>query len=152
MTPTLVFDIETIPDAKGLRKLHDLDGAATDVAVAEFAMQRRRQATGGDFLPLQQHRVLVISCLLRTDEGVRITVQDSGPGIPEDHLSRVFDRFYKVDLSRTGTAVPSGSGLGLSIVQAIVRRHGGRIEADNAPGGGARFTIMIPGIIYSSDE
>lgn len=77
-------------------------------------------------------------------QGVRITVEDSGPGIPEEHLSRVFDRFYKVDVSRTGTAMPSGSGLGLSIVQAIVRRHGGQIEAANLPDGGARFTITLP--------
>ncbi len=80
----------------------------------------------------------------RVPEGVRITVQDSGPGIPEEHLSRVFDRFYMVDVSRTGTSVPSGSGLGLSIVQAIVRRHGGMIEAANLPDGGARFRITLP--------
>jgi 3'-5' exonuclease len=90
MTPTLVFDIETIPDAKGLRKLHDLDDAATDVAVAEFAMQRRRQATGGDFLPLQQHRVLVISCLLRTDEGVRVFSIGDG----KDDEGTVIQRFF----------------------------------------------------------
>jgi histidine kinase len=82
----------------------------------------------------------------RVAEGVCITVQDSGPGIPEEHLARVFDRFYKVDTSRTGTAQPSGSGLGLSIVQAIVRRHGGRIEASNVPGGGARFRIVLPDV------
>jgi two-component system sensor histidine kinase BaeS len=80
----------------------------------------------------------------RVDDGVRFVVEDSGPGIPEEHLARVFDRFYKVDVSRTGTPVPSGSGLGLSIVQAIVRRHGGRITAGNAPGGGARFEVVLP--------
>src|SRR6185436_21005010 len=58
-----------------------------------------------------------------TGEGVRITVRDTGPGIPAEHLPRVFDRFYKVDASRAGTAVPSGSGLGLSIVRAIIERH-----------------------------
>ncbi len=78
------------------------------------------------------------------DEGIRLSVEDTGPGIPDEHLSHVFDRFYKVDLSRTGTPLPSGSGLGLSIVQAIVRRHGGTIEARNAPGGGARFDIVLP--------
>jgi len=78
-------------------------------------------------------------------EGVRLSVQDTGPGIPEEHLSRVFDRFYKVDVSRTGTALPSGSGLGLSIVQAIVTRHGGTITASNPAEGGARFEILLPG-------
>jgi two-component system OmpR family sensor kinase len=84
---------------------------------------------------------------LRADaagDGVRIRVQDTGPGIPPEHLPRVFDRFYKVDASRSGTAVPSGSGLGLSIVQAIVLRHGGRVSASNAPEGGAVFEMVLP--------
>ena len=79
-----------------------------------------------------------------TPEGVRISVEDSGAGIPADHLPRIFDRFYKVDVSRTGTTLPSGSGLGLSIVQAIVRRHGGSIQAGNSAAGGARFDILLP--------
>src|SRR6185295_7039882 len=54
---------------------------------------------------------------------VRITIADTGPGIPPEHLPHVFDRFYKADASRAGTRVPSGSGLGLSIVRAIVVRH-----------------------------
>ena len=77
-------------------------------------------------------------------DGVRFSVEDNGPGIPADHLPKVFDRFYKVDGSRTGTEVASGSGLGLSIVQAIVKRHGGTIQAGNAPTGGARFDLVLP--------
>ena len=79
----------------------------------------------------------------RVEGGLRLVVEDTGPGIPEEHLPRVFDRFYKVDESRTGTRVPSGSGLGLSIVQAIVHRHGGRITAGNSASGGARFEIVL---------
>jgi signal transduction histidine kinase len=75
---------------------------------------------------------------------VRIVVRDTGAGIPPEHLARVFDRFYKVDASRTGTAVPSGSGLGLSIVRAIVERHGGTVTASNAPEGGAVFELLLP--------
>jgi two-component system, OmpR family, sensor kinase len=78
------------------------------------------------------------------DNGVRIVVRDTGPGIPPEHLARVFDRFYKVDASRAGTAVPSGSGLGLSIVRAIVERHGGTVTASNAPEGGAEFELVLP--------
>lgn len=77
------------------------------------------------------------------DEDV-IAVEDTGSGIPAAHLPRIFDRFYKADESRTGTHLPSGSGLGLSIVQAIVRRHGGSVRATNLPGSGARFEIRIP--------
>ncbi|HVT48134.1 MAG TPA: HAMP domain-containing sensor histidine kinase [Vicinamibacterales bacterium] len=80
----------------------------------------------------------------RKDDLVVFTIEDTGSGIAPEHLPHVFDRFYKADESRTGTAVPSGSGLGLSIVQAIVARHGGTVSAENVPGGGARFTIALP--------
>jgi signal transduction histidine kinase len=76
--------------------------------------------------------------------GTMLTVEDSGPGIPPEHLPRIFDRFYKADESRTGTDTPSGSGLGLSIVRAIVTRHGGTASASNGTGGGARFSIFLP--------
>ena len=76
------------------------------------------------------------------DGGVRLRVEDTGPGIPEEHLALVFDRFYKIDTARA--ASQCGSGLGLSIVKAIVERHGGRVSAGNGPGGGARFEIVLP--------
>jgi signal transduction histidine kinase len=77
-------------------------------------------------------------------DGVHITIADSGPGIPPEHLARVFDRFYKADPSRSMRTSQSGSGLGLSIVQAIVERHGGRVSGSNAPEGGAVFEIVLP--------
>ena len=80
----------------------------------------------------------------RDDREARLIVEDTGAGIPPEHLPYVFDRFYKVDASRTGTAVPSGSGLGLSIVQAIVDRHGGNVTAGKAASGGARVVISLP--------
>ena len=85
--------------------------------------------------------------LLRAEadtEHVRIVVQDTGPGIPPEHLPHIFDRFYKADASRAETHVPSGSGLGLSIVQAIVRRHGGEVVASNSPDRGAVFELRLP--------
>ena len=78
-----------------------------------------------------------------SEEGVLLSVEDTGPGVPAEHLPRVFDRFYKADVSRTGTDM-SGSGLGLSIVQAIASRHGGQVRAMNVPSGGARFEIVLP--------
>jgi two-component system sensor histidine kinase BaeS len=75
---------------------------------------------------------------------VRITVADSGPGIPAEHLPRIFDRFYKADASRAGTRIPSGSGLGLSIVRAIVHRHDGEVRAFNGPAGSAVFELLLP--------
>jgi two-component system sensor histidine kinase MtrB len=70
-----------------------------------------------------------------------IEVTDSGPGIPDDVLPHVFDRFYKSDTSRTRT---EGSGLGLSITAENVHLHGGTITAANAPAGGAVFTVTLP--------
>jgi signal transduction histidine kinase len=84
---------------------------------------------------------LVLSAEPASD-GVTITVRDTGPGIPPDHLPHLFDRFYKVDAARSVGA--GGSGLGLSIVKAIVERHGGTVTAGNAPDGGAVFTVTLP--------
>ena len=64
---------------------------------------------------------------------------DNGPGIPADQLPLIFNRFYKVDAARTASG---GSGLGLSIVKAIIERHGGTIEARND--GGAVFELTLP--------
>jgi len=71
-----------------------------------------------------------------------LSVRDTGPGIPADHLPFVFDRFYKIDPSRTPDT--PGSGLGLSIVKAIVERHGGSITVSSAPNSGSVFTIRLP--------
>ncbi len=70
-----------------------------------------------------------------------LEVADSGPGIPEDVLPYVFDRFYKSDSARTRT---EGSGLGLAITEENVRMHGGTVRAANRPGGGAVFTVELP--------
>lgn len=72
------------------------------------------------------------------DGGVRIVVRDTGPGITHEHLPLIFDRFYKVDAARAS----GGSGLGLSIVKAIIERHGGSVTARND--GGAVFEILLP--------
>jgi two-component system phosphate regulon sensor histidine kinase PhoR len=70
-----------------------------------------------------------------------ITVADSGPGIPTDDLTRVFERFYRVDKSRSR---PGGTGLGLAIVKHLVELHGGEAVAANRPEGGAVFTVKLP--------
>jgi signal transduction histidine kinase len=75
------------------------------------------------------------------DGGVAITVADAGPGIPDEHLPHIFDRFYKADAAREG--VSGGSGLGLSIVKAIVERHGGSVGVDSGPGRTV-FTMRLP--------
>ena len=70
--PVLAFDIETVPDVEGLRRLHGLDGTIPDKGVAEMAFQLRRQTTGSDFLPLHLQRVIVISCALRDRDSFKV--------------------------------------------------------------------------------
>jgi heavy metal sensor kinase len=77
-----------------------------------------------------------------TDGQVRIAVDDSGIGIPADHLPHVFDRFYRVDPARSPEA--EGSGLGLAICRSIAEAHGGRLGIDSGAGRGTRVTLVLP--------
>jgi signal transduction histidine kinase len=73
----------------------------------------------------------------------RITVDDEGPGIPEAERSRIWQPYYRLDRDRNAPA--GGSGLGLSVVSDLVRGLGGRVQVENATGGGARFAVELPG-------
>jgi signal transduction histidine kinase len=73
---------------------------------------------------------------------LEVAITDSGRGIPPEALARVFDRFYRADTSRQVRT--GGSGLGLTIVRAIIEAHGGTIRAENAPQGGARIIFSVP--------
>jgi heavy metal sensor kinase len=73
---------------------------------------------------------------------VEIVVQDTGVGIPPESLPRIFDRFYRVDPSRSREA--GGAGLGLCIARTIAEAHGGRIEVQSALGAGSTFTVFLP--------
>ena len=71
-----------------------------------------------------------------------ISVADRGPGIPDAELSRVFERFYRVDRSRSREM--GGTGLGLSIVKHVVQSHQGKVEVRSELGRGSTFTIKLP--------
>ncbi len=71
-----------------------------------------------------------------------IRVADRGPGIPEADLTRIFERFYRVDKDRSRES--GGTGLGLSIVRHLVELHGGQVQAANRRDGGAIFTVRLP--------
>ncbi|MEZ5289279.1 MAG: ATP-binding protein [Vicinamibacterales bacterium] len=77
----------------------------------------------------------------REGEQFVLTVSDTGPGLPEQDITRVFERFYRVDKSR---ARPGGTGLGLAIVKHLSQVMGGSVSAANRPEGGARFTVSLP--------
>lgn len=77
------------------------------------------------------------------DRCAAFEVADAGPGLTPAHAQRVFERFYRVDSSRS-RAAGGGSGLGLAIVAALVNAHGGRVEVRTAPGEGAAFRVLLP--------
>lgn len=77
-----------------------------------------------------------------SDGAVALEVSNPGPGIPAEHLPRVFDRFYRVE--RGGGESAAGSGLGLAIVKSIMQLHGGSVQARSAPGGLTTFRVEFP--------
>jgi two-component system, OmpR family, phosphate regulon sensor histidine kinase PhoR len=70
------------------------------------------------------------------------SVRDSGPGIASEHISRLTERFYRVDRSRSRET--GGTGLGLAIVKHVVQRHGAELKIDSKPGAGSTFAIQFP--------
>jgi two-component system OmpR family sensor kinase len=78
-----------------------------------------------------------------TDAGVEVSVADKGPGLSAEDQKRIFERFYRADSSRVRTGA-DGSGLGLSIVDAVMRAHGGSVSVQSTPGEGATFTLHFP--------
>ena len=77
-------------------------------------------------------------------------MSDTGVGIPEDALPHIFERFYRVDKARSRAS--GGSGLGLSIVRAIVQRNRGEIEVSSRPGEGSTFTVTFPAFDTEVDK
>jgi signal transduction histidine kinase len=75
---------------------------------------------------------------LAEDGKVRLSVADDGPGIPESIRDRIFEPFF------TTKDAAQGTGIGLAVVQRIVREHGGEIELDSTPGAGSRFSVVLP--------
>jgi two-component system OmpR family sensor kinase len=88
------------------------------------------------------HGTPVAVDLRRVDGAAELSVADSGPGLTEEQAAHVFERFYRVDTSRTRES--GGVGLGLSIVAAVAEAHGGSVTVSRTPGGGATFVIELP--------
>jgi predicted PolB exonuclease-like 3'-5' exonuclease len=121
MTPVLAFDIETVPDVEGLRRLHGLDAKVADRDVAEMAFQLRRQATGGDFLPLHLHRVVVISCALRDRDSFKAW----SLGADGEAESALIQRFYDgIDRYTPQLVSWNGGGFDLPVLHYRGLVHG----------------------------
>jgi 3'-5' exonuclease len=121
--PVLSFDIETVPDVEGIRLLHGLDGGLADRDVAAMAFQLRRQATGGDFLPLHLHRVVAISCALRDRDTFRVWslgAEGDGEGVL---IQRFFDGIAKYTPQLVSW---NGGGFDLPVLHYRGLKHGVR--------------------------
>ena len=113
MTPILVFDIETIPDVAGIRRLQDLPASMPDRDVAESAFAARRDKTGNDFLPHYLQRVAAISCVFRDREGFRVR----SLGTLADGEATLIQSFFKVIEKYTPQLVSwNGGGFDLPVL------------------------------------
>jgi len=126
MTPVLAFDIETVPDVAGIRRLFDLPADLADAEVAEVAFQKRRVASGNDFLQPHLQRVVVVSCVLRDDEGVRVF----SVGEPDTGEKETIQRFFE-GINRYKPQIVSWNGRGFDMPVLASRGlvHGVTAEA-----------------------
>jgi len=133
--------ISPVADEKGIAvKLHGVEGEWT-VAGDEDRLSELFMNLIENGVKYNRQGGTVDITLTGADGGVDVKVEDTGIGIPEDDLERVFGRFFRVDASR-GEA--TGAGLGLSIVKAIVDAHGGTIEVKSELGRGSTFIVHLP--------
>lgn len=122
-----------------------LDGGAPGPVIAIADEDRIRQVLSNLIGNAVQHTpagtAVDIAVGTQNDQAI-IEVRDHGPGVPEEHLSRIFGRFHRVDTSRSRAS--GGTGLGLAIVAAIAQAHHGSVSAHDTPGGGLTIRITIP--------
>lgn len=125
--------------------LEVLPGPGTPEVIGDEG--RLRQVLGNLLTNAVKHTPPAADIVVRlgtTDESVVLEVADTGPGLTEEDAARVFERFYRTDSSRTRGGGAGGSGLGLSIVAALVAAHRGTVTVDTRPGEGATFRVELP--------
>jgi 3'-5' exonuclease len=121
MTPILVFDIETVPDVAGARRLRPALAELSDAELAQRLFDERREKTGSDFLPLHLHRVVAISCAFRDDSGFRVR----SIGQPDDDEARLIQGFFATIDRHTPQLVSwNGGGFDLPVLHYRGLIHG----------------------------
>jgi len=121
MTPILVFDIETVPDVAGARRLRPAWSSLTDSELAQHLFEERREKTGSDFLPLHLHRVVAIACVFRDDSGFRVR----SIGTSEDDEGRLIQAFFAtVDRYTPQLVSWNGGGFDLPVLHYRGLIHG----------------------------
>ena len=152
-----LIKVEVFPVAEIMREAANLLDILIEEKQLKFHFEANENAfVRGDRMILRQAAVNIlhnavkftpargtISARVRCEgSSIVLSITDNGPGIPTEHLAKVFDRFYRVDPARAGEN--SGAGLGLSIAQWAARAHDGEIGLSPAPGGGCTFWIRLP--------
>ncbi len=121
MTSILAFDIETVPDLAGLRRVHTLPAELSDAAVLDWITQQRRAQTGTDFLPLAYQKIVAIACVLRDGGGVKV----ASVGAAEDSEAELIRRFYDLIDRHTPQLVSwNGGGFDLPVLNHRALIHG----------------------------
>lgn len=121
MYPRLVFDLETIPDAHGIRQLMQLDPGLSDAEVVDIAMQERIEQTGSDFMPLHLQKVVAIGCVFRNKDSFHVKCL----GEPGDDEASLIRSFFKVIDHYTPVLISwNGSGFDLPVLHYRALIHG----------------------------
>ena len=141
---TSVARFSSWAEDKGVRL--DVEAAA-DLPRVEVDPDRVAQVLGNLLDNALRHTLPGGEVVVRLQPGaqrdeVRVTVSDTGSGIPEEHLPNIFERFYRADRARTRTG--GGSGIGLAVVKQLVEAHGGRVWAESQPEEGTAFRFVLP--------
>jgi two-component system phosphate regulon sensor histidine kinase PhoR len=135
-------DVEVVADLDAIvQVLSNLIENALNYGVSPASVG---QALPGQ--PLDGALVVLSASILPGSQDVRFCVEDFGAGIASEHLSRLFERFYRVDKTRSRES--GGTGLGLSIAKHIVESHKGRMWVESELGRGSRFCFTLPQVLY----
>jgi two-component system OmpR family sensor kinase len=145
---------DAVADARVVEPQRTVDLDIDGTVVVNGDAVRLRQVLDNLLTNVRTHTPVTAAAVVRvrSDDGTAvIEVEDHGPGMDEDQQARAFERFYRIDPSRSRDS--GGVGLGLSIVSAIVEAHGGKVSLESTPGEGATFRIELPveGVSPSAD-
>jgi two-component system, OmpR family, phosphate regulon sensor histidine kinase PhoR len=141
LTDTVVADVAQAAEERGQRVEVTIGPGADTVRADPAKLHDALRNLVANAITYSPERSRIGIDVTAAGGRVTIAVADEGPGIPEEDLTRVFERFYRVDKSRARD--PGGTGLGLAIVRHLIELHGGSVRVENRPEGGARFMITL---------
>jgi signal transduction histidine kinase len=139
---TLVNDFREQPAAIGREVVLDEAAGGITVAVDREAMRRAIWNLLDNAAKYSPNGTRITARVASLAGWAAVSVQDQGPGIPPEDRIRIFQKFVRGSADTKGAV--KGTGIGLAMVDAIVRAHGGRVDLESEPGSGSRFTILLP--------